>query len=94
MDLVTNYVVIPDTIKFVQQSQAWLKATKEGRDDELILSPSDKEEHNKKQRNMITMTKMVTGMKTRKKGLNRTNKYLQLQQIIFLRIIEITFCMR
>jgi hypothetical protein len=23
---------------------------------------------------MITMTKMVTGMKTRKKGLNRTNK--------------------
>jgi hypothetical protein len=72
MDLVTNYVVITDTIKFVQQFQRRLKATKEEeKEKKLTLYPSDNEKHNKKQKNMIIMTKMLTGMKTRKKRIKQ-----------------------
>ena len=39
MDLVTNYVVIPDTIKFVQQFQRRLKATKEEEKEKTDLIP-------------------------------------------------------
>jgi hypothetical protein len=59
MDLVTNYVVITDTIKFVQQFQRRLRILGGRERKKLILYPSDSEKHNKKQKNMIIMTKML-----------------------------------